>query len=190
LIGWSPRGTATSETRPAMVPTPASTATTTAPDPAAVAAVPAMASNDFSRRGDEIFSVGDHAPGFLGRAGGDYGENAVHAPGEDFGRWGSYLLPLVLPDFESHDPHVHIATLSLWQDVESARLFVYSGLHREALKLRYDWFLKGPWPGHALWSVEDGSVPRWSDGVARLEALARDGESAQRFTFGSRWSRA
>ncbi|MEU4519950.1 DUF3291 domain-containing protein [Amycolatopsis sp. NPDC024027] len=144
---------------------------------------------DLSHRGDEIFNAGDHAPGFLGRAGGDYAGNAAHAPGEDFGHWGSYVLPLGLPDLAGHDPHAHIATLSLWQDVASARLFVYRGLHREALNLRYDWFLKGAWPGHVLWSVQDGSVPRWSDGVAKLEALDRDGASAQHFTFGSRWGR-
>ncbi|RDI68479.1 DUF3291 domain-containing protein [Nocardia pseudobrasiliensis] len=108
---------------------------------------PAMeptALSDLSKRGDEIFSAVDDAPGFVGRAGGGYGENAEHAPGQDFGCWGIYVLPLGLPDFAGHDPLAHIATLSLWQDVESARLFVYSGLHREVLKLRYDWFLKGP----------------------------------------------
>ncbi|WP_425464072.1 DUF3291 domain-containing protein [Nocardia pseudobrasiliensis] len=50
--------------------------------------------------------------------------------------------------------------------------------------------LERPWPGHVLWSIEDGSVPRWSDGVARLEAPARNGESAQHFTFGSHSARA
>ncbi|WP_166459671.1 DUF3291 domain-containing protein [Amycolatopsis pithecellobii] len=155
-------------------------------DPAADPA----AMDDFSTRGPKIFSASDDAPGFLGRAGGDGDGYTAHEPGEDFGRWGIYLLPLGLPDFAGHDPHAHIATLSLWRDVESARLFVYNGLHRESLKLRYDWFLKGPWPGHVLWNIEDDVVPSWSDGVARLEALARDGESAQHFTFGSRWGRA
>ncbi|MEA5362371.1 DUF3291 domain-containing protein [Amycolatopsis sp., V23-08] len=144
---------------------------------------------DLAGRGDEIYSAGDHAPGFLGRAEEGYDGDAVHQPGEDFGPWGSYVLPLGLTDLAGHDPHAHIATLSLWRDVGSARLFVYSGLHREALQLRYDWFLKGSWPGHVLWSVEDGSVPRWSDGVANLEALALDGSSARRFTFGSQWGR-
>lgn len=144
---------------------------------------------DLSGRGDEIYSAGDHAPGFLGRAEEGYDGDAVHQPGEDFGPWGSYVLPLGLPDLAGHDPHAHIATLSLWRDVGSARRFVYSGLHREALQLRYDWFLKGSWPGHVLWNLEDGSVPRWSDGVTKIEALARDGASAQRFTFGSQWGR-
>jgi hypothetical protein len=84
----------------------------------------------------------------------------------------------------------HIATLSLWQDTGSARRFVYRGLHQDALKVRHDWFLKGPWPGHVLWTVEEGVTPSWAEGVGRLEALARDGEAAGHFTFGSRWSHA
>lgn len=101
---------------------------------------------------------------------------AIHAPGEDFGRWGTYTLPLDLPDLQGHDPHLHIATLSLWRDADSARRFVYDGLHRDALRQRHDWFLKGPWPGHVLWQVDDGVIPSWSDGVGNLEALAGDGE--------------
>lgn len=148
-------------------------------DPAALA--------DFSRRGGGIYAASRDAPGFLGGAG-DAG--ADYVPGADFGPWGSYLLPLGLPDFAGHDPTVHIATLTRWQDLERARRFVYQGLHRDALRHRYDWFIKGPWPGHVLWRVEDGAAPSWSDGVRRLEELARDGESADRFTFGSPWGRA
>ncbi|MEV6562988.1 hypothetical protein AB0M22_45225 [Nocardia sp. NPDC051756] len=53
---------------------------------------PAMeptALSDLSKRGDEILSAVDDVPGFVGRAGGDYEKYADHAPGEDFGRWGS-----------------------------------------------------------------------------------------------------
>lgn len=136
---------------------------------------------DFARRGAEIYGAVCKAPGFLGR--GD-----AHRDGDD--GWGAYALPLGLPDFAGHDPHVHIATLSRWRDVATARSFVYGGLHREALTLRYDWFLKGPWPGHVLWHLADGAQPTWSDGLARLEALARRGDSAEHFTFGSSRGRA
>ncbi|GAA4824855.1 hypothetical protein GCM10023201_08910 [Actinomycetospora corticicola] len=137
---------------------------------------------DFARRGAEIYRAVVRARGFLGR--GD-----AHRD-DDEGRWGAYALPLGLPDFAGHDPQVHIATLSRWQDVATARQFVYAGLHREALRLRHDWFFRGPWPGHVLWTIEDGARPCWADGVARLEALAHDGESAEHFTFGSPWARA
>ncbi len=144
---------------------------------------------DFIRRGGEIMTASDQAPGFLGRAAQDTGGPGTHTTGEDYGRWGSYALP-DLPSFAGHDRQIHIATLSLWHDLESARSFVYHGLHREALQIRYDWFLKGSWPGYVLWPTADGATPHWSAGVTRYEGLAHDGESADRFTFSSRRSAA
>lgn len=135
------------------------------------------------RRGAEIYAAVDQAPGLVDRAG-RLGEGATaYASGEDFGRWGIYTLPSDLPGLEGHDVQIHIATLSFWRDVESARRFVYRGLHAEALKVRHDWFLKGPWPGYVLWHVDDGVVPNWFEGVSNLQALVRIGESIERFTF-------
>jgi hypothetical protein len=134
---------------------------------------------DFARRGGEILAASDDAPGFLGRASREDADGA----------WGSYSVPEI-PEFVGHDRDQHIATLSLWADVETARRFVYDGLHRDALRLRYDWFLKGSWPGYVLWETDEGISPTWSDGVARYQALARDGESADRFSFASRGHQA
>jgi len=145
---------------------------------------------EFSRRGIAVHGRSTDAPGFVARATGNPDREDVYEVGADFGPWGASELPLGLPDFAGHDPHVHIATLSLWRDVASARGFVYGGLHRDALRQRHDWFVKGPWPGHVLWAVEEGEQPVWSDGTSRLEALARDGDSADAFTFGSPWGRA
>ena len=144
---------------------------------------------DFSARGTAIYTASDTAAGFVGQAETAVEGPASHTPGEDFGPWGSYALPLDLPDFAGQDPHVHIATLSLWKNIGGAHNFVYQGIHRAALNLRYDWFVRGPWPGHVLWNVDDHSLPHWSDGVSQLEALAREGEKAEHFTFGSRWGR-
>jgi hypothetical protein len=139
---------------------------------------------DFIRRGGNIMAASDVAPGFLGRAAKDSAEPETHTVGEDYGRWGTYALP-DLPDFAGHDRQVHIATLSLWRDFDSARSFVYHGLHREALKRRRQWFLKGTWPGYVLWTTADDRTPSWSDGVSRYQALALEGESPDRFTFAS-----
>jgi hypothetical protein len=137
---------------------------------------------DFVRRGGEILAASEDAPGYLGRPARADGAGETHTPGEDYGRWGRYALPDV-PEFAGHDRQLHIATLSLWQDLQSARTFVYGGLHRDALRLRYDWFLKGAWPGYVLWDVADDTTPTWSDGVTRYQTLGRDGESADAFSF-------
>jgi hypothetical protein len=139
---------------------------------------------DFARRGGDIYRTIDHAAGFLGHAANDTGEPETHTPGEDYGRWGRYAVP-DLPDFAGHHRESHIATLSLWRDLESARSFAYNGIHRDALRSRYDWFLRGSWPGYVLWSIDDGDTPGWPEGVTRYQALARDGESADHFSFGS-----
>ncbi|CAM5699657.1 hypothetical protein STENM223S_05495 [Streptomyces tendae] len=51
------------------------------------------------------------------------------------------------------------ATLSLWTDPRSARDAVYSGLHREALTRRHDWFERSPHPRRSgsLWAAPAGS---------------------------------
>jgi hypothetical protein len=152
-------------------------------------AIEPMRLRDFMRRGSEIFAASADAPGFLGQADAEYGAGE-HQAGADFGRWGSYALPLGLPDFAGFDPTVHIATLSLWRDLDTARDFVYNGLHRDALRHRYEWFVRGPWPGQVLWPVAGDAQPTWSDGVDRIEALAREGDSAEHFTFRSTWGRA
>ena len=132
---------------------------------------------DFVRRGGEIVAATERTPGFLGRPVKVGPGSESHTPGEDYGAWGAYALP-DLPAFAGHDRRVHIATLSLWRDVGSARAFVYAGLHRDALRHRQDWFLKGSWPGYVLWDVEDAAVPRWTEGVAAYEGLARGDASA------------
>jgi hypothetical protein len=76
-----------------------------------------------------------------------------------------------------------IQTLSLWQDVEAARGFVYNGLHKSALQRRYDWFVKGDFPGYVLWWVAAGAFPTWGEGARNLEALADNGSARSGFNF-------
>ena len=150
------------------------------------ASAPAAKMQDFRRRAALVYADAARAPGYLGHAekrAADLG--APMALGYDFGPWGLYAIPSRLAGLEDLRVERVIATLSVWRDVECARQFVYQGSHRAALASRRDWFLKGQWPGHVLWRIEDDVQPQWSEGVARLEALAISGESAGRFTFGS-----
>jgi hypothetical protein len=152
-------------------------------------AVEPVALADFVRRGGDILAASAGAPGFLGRPAKATAGPEEHVVGEDYGTWGAYALPDVAA-FAGHDRRVHIATLSLWAELENAREFVYTGLHRDALRHRYDWFLKGSWPGYVLWETEEGATPTWPDGVHRYEQLARAGDSAAGFTFAAHRDRA
>lgn len=75
------------------------------------------------------------------------------------------------------------ATLSLWTDLRPAFDAVYTGLHREALNRRYDWFERTGHPNHVFWWVSDGVTPTWRDGVSRLEHLRGHGSAPHAFTF-------
>ena len=141
---------------------------------------------DFRGRAAIVYSDVTRARGYIGHA--EKRVADLGAPmriGYDFGPWGFYAIPSRLPGLEDLRIDRVIATLSVWRDVECARQFVYQGSHRAALASRHDWFLKGQWPGHVLWFVDDDVRPRWSEGVEKLEALATSGENAGRFTFGS-----
>ena len=75
------------------------------------------------------------------------------------------------------------ATLSLWQDLESAFAFAYSGLHAEALAHGREWMLKPEWPPYALWWVGGDHRPDWREAVARHQQLHDQGPSPLAFTF-------
>jgi hypothetical protein len=103
--------------------------------------------------------------------------------GEDFGPWGIYVAPRFYTGSTKPGEETMIITLSLWRDIEAARLFSYGGLHRVALRRRSEWFQKPEWPGYVLWWVADDKVPTWTEGARKLEALDDDGATNTGFNF-------
>jgi hypothetical protein len=103
--------------------------------------------------------------------------------GTDFGPWGVGVPPRFYTGSTRPGEVAMIQTLSLWQDVEAARGFVYNGLHRSALQRRYDWFVKGDFPGYVLWWVAAGAFPTWGEGARNLETLADNGPAPSAFNF-------
>lgn len=121
----------------------------------------------FVDRFDEVFGGAERAPGFLGR---------VPAHG--------------LPDRASWEPEEPFAktewigrlaaTLSLWQDVESAMAFSYGGPHGEAMRSRREWFIRYGGPSHVAWWQDGDDLPTWSEANVRI-ALLRNEESPNGF---------
>jgi hypothetical protein len=132
-------------------------------------------SNDgFHRRNDPIFALVDIAPGLVARSGYD-GE-----PGP--ASWGTQVYPRFYVDNgDGYAP----STLSLWRDLESAMAFSYFGMHKEALSLGREWFIKGDWPPYVLWWVQEGMQPLWADAIIRHEHLHDHGPTAFAFSFKS-----
>jgi hypothetical protein len=117
---------------------------------------------DFVARLDEINTLADRSPGFVWRLQGTAG-NAT------------YLRP-----FE--DERV-IFNMSVWEDVESLKAYVYDSAHREVLRRRADWFTRMEGAYVALWWIPVGHIPSIAEAKERLAHLEAHGPSEQSFTF-------
>ena len=117
---------------------------------------------DFVARIVEINARAEAAPGFVWRLK-DEGNNA-----------------LALRVFD--DP-LMLVNMSVWQDIESLRSFVYRSMHVELLRQRESWFDKMGVAHQVLWWIPAGHVPSVQEAKDRLEALRAQGPTSDAFTF-------
>ena len=76
-----------------------------------------------------------------------------------------------------------IFNFSVWKNIESIQDFTYSGVHREVLVRRRDWFEKQDTPSMVLWNVKLGFTPTIDEAKKRLEHLREHGPSSYAFNF-------
>ncbi len=117
---------------------------------------------EFMEALDEINALAERSAGFVWRFKTDSG-NATSVV--------AYPDPLIL------------INLSVWEDVESLRHYVYKSDHGRFFARRADWFERMETPCLALWWVPAGTIPTIEDAKARLASLAEKGETACAFTF-------
>jgi Domain of unknown function (DUF3291) len=77
-----------------------------------------------------------------------------------------------------------IINLSVWQDLESLREFVYQSTHAQVMKRRREWFERLTDAYIALWWIPAGHRPTVEEGVSRVEHLKRHGPTLEAFSFG------
>ena len=77
-----------------------------------------------------------------------------------------------------------IATISVWDSVETFERFVWDTLHRQFFQQRADWFEVMDRMHFAMWWVDPGAQPSLAEAVARLDHLNAHGDTD--FAFG--WS--
>ena len=118
----------------------------------------------FMRNLDRINALAEQSPGFVWRLKDDSG-NAIVIQGHV-------------------DPNV-IINMSVWQTAEAFEQFVWQTAHRKFYANRRKWFDVAVQPHLAMWWITPGDVPRLADGIARLEALRRDGPSDRGFGWES-----
>ncbi|MFG2261831.1 DUF3291 domain-containing protein [Streptomyces sp. NPDC048720] len=143
---------------------------------------PAPLTSKFYEIGAAVYRKMSRQPGYLAHA-----ETADGDRGElfeaDWGAWGQFAVPAWYDKGRTVKTTALAATLSLWTGLRPAFDAIYTGLHREALNRRYDWFERTGGPNYVFWWVPDGVTPTWQDGVARLEHLHTHGAAPHAFTF-------
>ncbi|MBX4173940.1 DUF3291 domain-containing protein [Streptomyces geysiriensis] len=143
---------------------------------------PGPLTREFYDIGEAVYrKIGRH-PGYLGHAEAAEGGRGVFFEA-DWGDWGEFAVPTWYTKGRTAETTALATTLSLWTGLRPAFEAVYTGLHREALNRRYDWFERTGHPAHVFWWVPEGVTPTWQDGVSRLEHLGEHDSAPHAFTF-------
>ena len=116
----------------------------------------------FMDRLDEINSIADSSPGFVWRLQTDEGDATAIQAFED---------PLML------------VNVSVWEDIESLKNFVYKSMHVELIQDREAWFRKIQELHQALWWIPEGHLPTVEEAKEKLGYLQANGPSEVAFTF-------
>jgi Domain of unknown function (DUF3291) len=121
------------------------------------------ANADFMNALDRVNAIADTSSGFVWRLVGD-GNDATD------------LVP------DADDPQL-LVNMSVWTDLGALAGFVYRQPdHLAFMRRRREWFEKMD-VFMALWWVPSGHIPSVEEGMAKLAVLARNGPTAEAFTF-------
>ncbi|WP_046728069.1 DUF3291 domain-containing protein [Streptomyces humi] len=145
-------------------------------------AEPAPLTREFYDIGAAVYRKISRQPGYVAHAEAADGDRGALF-GADWGAWGEFDVPTWYDKGRTVETTALAATLSLWTGPRPVFDAVYTGLHREALNRRYDWFERTGHPNYVFWWVPDGVIPVWRDGVSRLEHLHDHGSAPHAFTF-------
>ncbi len=132
------------------------------------------ANDSFWELNDRIFAIVDRCKGLIARSGYE-GEDGPES-------WGREVFPHFARE---HGRETAPSTLSLWESIEAAMAFAYSGLHAEALRRGREWNIKPAWPPYAAWWWPHDAPPEWSDAVRLHKRLHDNGPSPEVLTFKS-----
>tara|TARA_B100000768_G_scaffold158297_1_gene156800 strand:+ start:656 stop:1105 length:450 start_codon:yes stop_codon:yes gene_type:complete len=86
-------------------------------------------------------------------------------------------------DVQAFDDANIIINISVWDDLEALKTFVYNNEdHKMIMRRRNEWFHKVDFT-LVLWWVPTGHTPSVEQAKQRLTKLQKDGPSSQAFTF-------
>jgi len=116
----------------------------------------------FVERLDEINALADGSKGFVWRLQTEEGDAT---------------------SIQAFDDPMIIVNMSVWEDLESLKNYVYKSAHVELIRDRDAWFNKLKSMHQALWWVPAGHIPTVTEGTERLSILQSKGPSNEAFTF-------
>ncbi|MAZ88936.1 MAG: hypothetical protein CL693_15005 [Cellvibrionaceae bacterium] len=116
----------------------------------------------FVERLDEINALAEASPGFIWRLQDESGNAS---------------------EIQVFDDPLLLINMSVWQDIDSLKHYVYRSAHVDLLRDRDAWFNKTVQAHQALWWVPAGHLPSEREGVERLQHLQQHGPTATAFTF-------
>ena len=76
-----------------------------------------------------------------------------------------------------------IVNMSVWENVEALRQFVFYTDHINIMNQRKQWFHKIPEAYAALWWIDAGTIPTLQQAKQKLTLLEESGPIAEAFTF-------
>ena len=117
----------------------------------------------FMNRLDELNALADQSPGFVWRL--QTGEGNA-----------TYFRPY------DHDDRI-LLNMSVWENIETLKHYVYRTMHAELLRQRHDWFEKLTGTYTALWWVPQGHRPSIDEAKQRIARLDANGPTEFAFTF-------
>lgn len=115
----------------------------------------------FVDRLDEINHLADKSPGFVWRL--KEGESAITIS--------AYENPAI------------IVNMSVWEDLDSLKNYVYKSVHIQLLKEKKSWFYKMDSAHQALWWIPASHIPSVLEGKERLKFFQEHGATEFAFNF-------
>jgi hypothetical protein len=121
---------------------------------------PVMA--DFATNLARINALAEHSHGFVWRLQTEEGDATAIRPFEDENM---------------------LVNMSVWQDIESLKTYVYASAHVEIMRRRREWFEPMRDAYLVLWWVPTAHRPTVAEAIAKLDMLRVKGPTADAFTF-------
>jgi heme-degrading monooxygenase HmoA len=117
---------------------------------------------DFAANLDRINALADRSPGFVWRLQTEDGDATAIRP---------------------FDNANMLVNMSVWQDLESLKAYVYASAHAEIMRRRRTWFERMNEAYLVLWWVAKGHRPTIAEAIDKLERLRTIGATPEAFTF-------